>query len=69
MASFALFSDGRLLFENEHADNCQPNLDMGNDGYVFNLGLSPTKNIMIISNITDMLSGYGTTAAAARKQI
>ena len=42
---------------------------MGNDGYVFNSGLSPSKKSSIISKISDLLSDYGTTPAAARKQI
>ena len=42
---------------------------MGNDGYVFDSGLSPTKKISMISNVTDMFSDYGTTDVAARKQI
>lgn len=42
---------------------------MGNDGHIFNLCLSSTKKSTIAPNITDMLSDYGTPAAAARKQI
>lgn len=36
---------------------------------MFNSGLSPTKKSSIIANITDMLCDYGTSSAAARKQI
>ena len=42
---------------------------MGNDGYVFNSGLSPTKRSSIVSSITDLMSDYGTTPAVVRKQI
>jgi hypothetical protein len=38
---------------------------MGNDGYVFNKGLSSTKINAITSIITYMLSDYGTTAEKA----
>ena len=68
-ASYSLFSNGTVDFKNDHSDRCLPDLDMGNDGYVFNSGLSPTKKISMISNVTDMFSDYGTTAVAARKQI
>ena len=40
-----------------------------NDGYVFNSGLSPSKRTSIIANVSDLLSDYSTTPAAARKQI
>ena len=65
-ASYSLFSDGSVVFRNDHSDRCLPDADMGNDGYA---GLSPTKKILMISNVTDMFSAYGTTAVAARKQI
>ena len=68
-ASYSLFSDESVIFRNDHSDRCLPDADMGNDGYVFNSGLSPTKEISMISNVTDMFSAYGTTAVAARKQI
>jgi hypothetical protein len=68
-ASYTLFSNGDVVFRNVHADRCLPDVDMGNDGYVFNSGLSPTKKMSMISNVTDMFSAYGTTAVAARKQI
>ena len=42
---------------------------MGNDGYVFNSGISPTKELSIISKVTDMFSAYVTTAVAVRKPI
>ena len=69
MASFTLFDDGSVVFKNEHNELCLPDPNMGNDGYVFSAGLSPTKKQAIIANISDMLSDYGTTPAAARKQI
>ena len=69
MASFTIFNDGDLIFKNGHNELCLPDPDMENDGYVFNSGLSPTKKSSIIANITDMLCDYGTTSAAARKQI
>jgi hypothetical protein len=59
----------RVSFKNDHSDLDLPDPHMDNDGYVFNSGLSPAKKSSIISCITDMLSEYGTTAAAARKQI
>ena len=68
-ASYTLFSNGNVDFKNDHSDRCLPDSDMGNDGYVFNSGLSPTKKISMISNVTDMFSDYSTTAVAARKQI
>ena len=68
MASFTIFNDGELILKNIHNELCLPDPDMENDGYVFS-GLSPTKKSSIIANITDMLSDYGTTSAAARKQI
>ena len=68
-ASFTLFDDGNVVFKNDHAELCLTDPDMGNDGYVFNTGLSPTKKSSIISSITDMMSDYGTTSAAARRQI
>jgi hypothetical protein len=68
-ASFTLFNDGKLIFKNAHHDLCLPDPDMGNDGYVFNSGLSPSKKSSMISQISDLLSDYGTTPSAARKQI
>ena len=68
-ASYTLCSDGHVDFNNDHSERCLPDPDMGNDGYVFNSGLSPTKKVSMISNVTDMFSDYGTTAVAARKQI
>ena len=68
-ASFTLFSDGKVLFESDHSELCLPDPDMGNNGYVFNTGLSPSKRTSIVSNVVDLLSDYGTTPAAARKQI
>lgn len=68
-ASFTIFTDGNVVFKNDHSELCLPDPDMGNDGYVFNSGLSPTRKTSIISSISDMLSDYGTTPAAARKQI
>ena len=56
-------------FNNDHSERCLPDPDMGNDSYVLNSGLNPTKKVSIISNVTDMFSDYGTTAVAARKQI
>ena len=69
MASFTIFKNGELIFKNSHNELCLPDPDVENDGYVFNSGISPTKKSSIIANITDMLSDYGTTSAAARKQI
>ena len=69
LASFTLHDDGNVVFKNEHNELCLPDPNMGNDGYVFNAGLSPTKKQSIIANVSDMLSDYGTTPAAARKQI
>ena len=68
-ASFTIYTDGNVVFKNDHSELCLPDPDMGNDGYVFNSGLSPTRKTSIISSISDMLSDYGTTPAAARKQI
>ena len=68
-ASFTLFSDGVVTFKNDHADLCLPDPDMGNDGYVFNNGLSPSRRTCIVSTVVDLLSDYGTTPAAAKKQI
>ena len=69
LASFTLYDDGKVVFKNEHNQLCLPDPNMGNDGYVFSTGLSPTKKQSIIANVSDMLSDYGTTPAAARKQI
>lgn len=68
-ASYTFFSNGNVDFKNGHSDRCLPDSDMGNDGYVFNSGLSPTKKVSIVSNVTDLFGDYGTTAVAARKQI
>ena len=68
-ASHTLFSNGDAVFKNVHADWCLPDADMGNDGYVFNSGISPTKELSIISKVTDMFSAYVTTAVAVRKPI
>ena len=42
---------------------------MGNDGYVFNSGLSPSKRSLIVTNLCDLLNDFGTTPAAAKRQI
>ena len=68
-ASFTIFSDGKVVFKNTHAELCLPDTDLGNDGYVFNSGLSPSKKTTIIANVSDLLNDYSTTPAAARKQI
>jgi hypothetical protein len=68
-ASLTIFNDGELIFENIQNELCLPDPDMENDGYVFNSGPSPTEKSSIIVNITHMLGDYGTTSAAARKQI
>ena len=68
-AYFTLYHDGKVVFKNDHTELCLPDPDMGNDGYVFNSGLSPTKRSSIVSSITDLMSDYGTTPAVVRKQI
>jgi hypothetical protein len=80
-ASNTLFSDGKVSFKNDHSDLCLPDPHMDNDGYVLKSGCTgqvstgmgasvrPEKKSAIISNITEMLSDCGTTAAAARKRI
>ena len=42
---------------------------MGNDGYAFNSGLSPSKRSQIVANLCDLLSDFGTTPAAAKREI
>ena len=68
-ATFTLFSNGEMYFKHDHSERCLPDSYMGNDGYVFNFGLSPVKRSLIVSNLSDMLSDFGTTPAAATRQI
>ena len=68
-AAFTIFTNGNVVFKNTHAELCLADADLGNDGYVFNSGLSPSKRTSIIASVSDLLSDYSTTPAAARKQI
>ena len=68
-ASFTLYTNGKLIFKNVHAEQCLPDSYMGNDGYDFNSGLSPSKRSQIVTNLCDLLSDFGTTPAAAKRQI
>lgn len=43
--------------------------ELSNDGYIFNAGLSPSKKILMILTVSDLLSDYGMTAAVASKQV
>ena len=60
-----------LLMEMSYSKTLMPNCVLltliFNDGYVFNSGLSPSKRTSIIANVSDLLSDYSTTPAAARK--
>ena len=68
-ASFTIFSTGEVIFNDTHAELCLPNTSLGNDGYVFNNGLSPLKRASIVSSVVDLLSDYGTTPAAAKNKL
>ena len=58
-----------MVFKNTPAELCLPDTDLGNNGYVFNSGLSPSKKTSIIANVSDLSSDDSTTPATARKQI
>ena len=68
-ATFTLFSNGKMYFKHDHSERCLPDSYMGNDGYVFNSGLSPAERSLIVSNLSVMLSDFGTMPAAATRQI
>ena len=61
--------NGDVLFVDDHSENCLPDPNIGNDGYVFSSGLSHGIKSSIVSNTSNLPSDYGTTSAAARRQI
>lgn len=66
-AAFTIFTNGNVVFKNTHAELRLADADLGNDGYVFNSGLSSSKRTSIIASVSDLLGDYSTTPAAARK--
>ena len=65
MPSFTLFTTGNVILKKKHIASCLPDPEIENDGYVFDLGLSPTKKSSIISSFTDLLSDYSMKPSAA----
>ena len=50
-ASFTMYSNGKLFFKNDHSEQCLPDSYMGNDGYVSNSGLSPSKRSLLVTRL------------------
>ena len=65
IASFTMKRDEK----NDHSEQCLPDSYVGNDGYVFYSGLSPSKRSLIVTNLCDLLNDFRTTPAAAKRQI
>lgn len=68
-ATLTMSDNGVVVFTDDHSEYCLPDPNIENDGYVFNSGLSPSTKSSIVSNISNLLSDHGTTAAVARRQI